>query len=112
VSETRVPTAKHLIEQIAQGDRTQEEILEACRLWLKLHDRSRQVAEDLRRINLWTGTASQKEGILRMQRNRRWSICRPDRIPVELASGYLFHIEADGDLKLTRLEYDYDKRAY
>jgi len=70
------------------------------------------MAEDLRRINLWTGTASKKEGILRLQRNRRWAICRPDRIPVELASGDLFHIEVDGGLKLTRLEYDYDKRAY
>ena len=33
-------------------------------------------------------------------------------MPVELTSGELFHIEVDADLKLTRLEYDYDKRAY
>jgi hypothetical protein len=36
VSETGVPTAKHLIELIARGERTREQIIEACKLWLKL----------------------------------------------------------------------------
>lgn len=36
VSETSVPTARHLIALIAEGDRTHEQIVEACRLWLRL----------------------------------------------------------------------------
>jgi hypothetical protein len=36
VSETSVPTAKHLIELIARGERTREQIIEACKLLLKL----------------------------------------------------------------------------
>jgi hypothetical protein len=39
VSETRVPTAKHLIELIARGEHTQEQIVEASQLWLKLQAR-------------------------------------------------------------------------
>src|SRR5262245_38257318 len=36
VSETSVPTAKYLIERIARGEHTREEIIEACRLWVKM----------------------------------------------------------------------------
>jgi hypothetical protein len=37
VSETSVSTsAKHLIELIARGEHSKEQIVEACRLWLKL----------------------------------------------------------------------------
>jgi hypothetical protein len=36
VSEPSVPTAEHLVELIAAGDRAKEEIVEACRLWVKL----------------------------------------------------------------------------
>ena len=36
VSETDVPTEKRLIELIAVGDRSREQIVEACRLWLRL----------------------------------------------------------------------------
>jgi hypothetical protein len=36
VGETSVPTAEGLVELIAAGNRTKEEIVEACRLWLKL----------------------------------------------------------------------------
>jgi hypothetical protein len=36
VGETSVPTAEHLVELIAAGDLAKEEIVEACRLWVKL----------------------------------------------------------------------------
>jgi hypothetical protein len=36
VSVTSVPTAEHLVKLIAAGDRAKEEIVEACRLWVKL----------------------------------------------------------------------------
>jgi hypothetical protein len=41
VSETSVPTAKRLIELIAGGNYTGEEIVEACKLWVKLQASSR-----------------------------------------------------------------------
>jgi hypothetical protein len=48
---------------------------------------------------------SEKEGILRMQPSRRWTICRPDREPVEITSGELFRVEVDGVLRLTRMSH-------
>ena len=41
VGETSVPTAEHLVEMIAVGDRTKEEIVEACRMWIELRARTR-----------------------------------------------------------------------
>jgi len=48
---------------------------------------------------------SEKEGILRMQPSRRWTICRPGREPVEITSGELFRVEVNGVLRLTRMEH-------
>jgi len=48
---------------------------------------------------------SNKEGVLRIVPSGRWAICRPGRMPYELNSGTIFHIEVDGQLKETRIEY-------
>lgn len=49
--------------------------------------------------------ADDKEGTLRMQSNRRWSIVRPGRAPYELTSGDVFRIEMGGKLVTTRMEF-------
>ena len=36
VSKSSVPAANHLIALIAEGEHSKEQIVEACRLWLKL----------------------------------------------------------------------------
>jgi hypothetical protein len=41
-----------------------------------------------------------------MMTSRRWAIYRPGRLPVEITSSELFRVEVDGELKLTRMEYD------
>ena len=48
---------------------------------------------------------TEKEGVLRLQPSGRWAVCRPGREPVEIASGGLFRIEVDGELKPTRMEF-------
>ena len=48
---------------------------------------------------------SEKGGILQMQPSGRWAIVRPGRIPVEITSGDLFRIEANGELRVTRMEF-------
>ena len=50
---------------------------------------------------------TEKEGILRLQPSGRWAVCLPGRAPVEINSGDLFHIEVDGELKVTRMEFRY-----
>jgi hypothetical protein len=42
----------------------------------------------------------------------RWSVYRPGRLPIEITSGDLFRVEVDGELKLTRMEYDQIDRQY
>ena len=49
---------------------------------------------------------SEKEGTLRMMASGRWAVYRPGRLRVEITSGELFRVEVDGELKLTRMEYD------
>jgi hypothetical protein len=39
-----------------------------------------------------------------MMASGRWAIYRPGRLPVEITSGG--RVEVDGELKLTRMEYD------
>ena len=46
------------------------------------------------------------EGTLRKMPSGRWAVCRPEREPIEITSGELFSVEVDGELKLTRMEYD------
>lgn len=36
VSESNIPTAKHLIELVARGEHTKAQIVEACQLWMRL----------------------------------------------------------------------------
>jgi hypothetical protein len=48
-----------------------------------------------------------KEGTLRMQASGRWAVVRPGRQPVEITSGELFHVEVNGELKPTRMEFRY-----
>jgi hypothetical protein len=55
---------------------------------------------------------TEKEGTLRLMASGRWAIYRPGRLPVEITSGKLFRVEVDGELKLTRMEYDHDSRRY
>ena len=45
------------------------------------------------------------EGVLRLQPSGRWAICRLGEPPFEITSGDRFRIEADGELKLTRMEF-------
>jgi hypothetical protein len=54
----------------------------------------------------------EKIGILRMQRSRRWAICRPGRNPVEIASGESFRVEIDGVLRITRMEHLWGEGYY
>jgi hypothetical protein len=35
----------------------------------------------------------------------RWAICGPDRPPIEINLGDAFHVEVDGELKPTRMEF-------
>jgi hypothetical protein len=55
---------------------------------------------------------SENAGILRMMASGRWAIYRPGHLPVEITSGDLFRVEVDGELKLTRLEYNHTDRRY
>ena len=48
---------------------------------------------------------TEKEGVLQMQLSGRWAVCRPGRAPVEIASGELFRVEIDGELKVTRMDF-------
>jgi len=48
---------------------------------------------------------SEKEGTLRMQPSRRWTICCPGREPVEITNGELFRVEVNGVLRLTRMSH-------
>ncbi len=50
---------------------------------------------------------SEKEGTLRMQPSGRWAVCRPGRAPVEITSGEMFRVEVDGELQLTRMEFQH-----
>jgi hypothetical protein len=45
------------------------------------------------------GTLQQK------QSSGRWAVCRPGDDPVEITSGDIFRVEADGVLRVTRMEY-------
>jgi len=49
----------------------------------------------------------EREGTLQMTTSRRWAICRPGRLPVEITSGELFRIAVPGrtDLQPTRMEF-------
>jgi hypothetical protein len=49
---------------------------------------------------------SEKEGILRMMASGRWAVCRPGQDPVEITSGEPFRVDVEGELKLTRMEFD------
>ena len=55
---------------------------------------------------------SEKEGTLRMMASGQWAVCRAGREPIEITSGELFSVEVDGELKLTRMEYDQIDRQY
>jgi hypothetical protein len=46
-----------------------------------------------------------QEGILQLQRSGRWAIMRPGRVPVEIASGEVFRVEVNGEMKPTRMEF-------
>jgi hypothetical protein len=43
---------------------------------------------------------------LRMLPSGRWAVFRRGRDPIQITSGELFRVEVDGELKLTRMEYD------
>jgi len=60
------------------------------------YDRPRQVGEDLRRINLATGTAADKPVVLRMQTSWRWAACRTDLTPRNSRAETYFHIGVEG----------------
>jgi hypothetical protein len=42
-----------------------------------------------------------------MMASGRWAVYRPGRLPIEITSGELFRVEVDGELKLTRVEYNH-----
>jgi hypothetical protein len=42
---------------------------------------------------------SEKGGILQLQPSGRWAIVRPGRIPIEITSGELYRVEANGELR-------------
>jgi hypothetical protein len=65
-----------------------------------------------RRANERAADMSEKEGTLRMMASGRRAVCRAGREPVEITSGERFRIEVDGELKLTRMEYDQIDRQY
>jgi hypothetical protein len=54
----------------------------------------------------WGSSHEREDGILRMMASGRWAVYRPGRLRVEITSGELFRVEVDGELKLTRMEYD------
>jgi hypothetical protein len=51
--------------------------------------------------------ADPKEGVLQMQSSGRWAVCRPGREPVEITTGDLFRLEVDGELKVTRMQFQH-----
>jgi hypothetical protein len=53
---------------------------------------------------------SDKEGFLKMLPSGRWAVVRFAREPVEITSGELFRVEADGELKPTRMEFRHRRR--
>ena len=55
---------------------------------------------------------SAKEGTLRMMASGQWAVCRAGREPIEITSGELFSVEVDGELKLTRMEYNHTDRQF
>jgi hypothetical protein len=55
---------------------------------------------------------SEKAGILRLMPSGLWAVCRLGREPVEITSGELFRVEVSGELELTRMEYDHERRQY
>jgi hypothetical protein len=50
---------------------------------------------------------TEEEGVLQIQPSGRWAVCRPGREPVEITSGELFRVEVDGELKVTRMEFQH-----
>lgn len=50
---------------------------------------------------------TEKVGILRMHPSGCWAVCRPGHAPVEITSGELFRVEVDGELKLSRMEFEH-----
>ena len=48
-----------------------------------------------------------KEGVLQMQASGRWAVCLPGRSPVEITWGYPFRIEVNGELRLTRMDFQH-----
>jgi uncharacterized protein DUF5348 len=55
---------------------------------------------------------TEKEGTLRMMASGRWAVYRPGRLPVEITSGESFRVKVDGELQLTRMEYNRNGRRY
>jgi hypothetical protein len=55
---------------------------------------------------------SHNEGTLRMQSSGRWAIIRPGHAPYEITSGDVFHVEVDGELKITRMKWAHGERVW
>jgi hypothetical protein len=47
---------------------------------------------------------TEKQGTLRMLSNFKWALCRPGEKPIEIASGEIFHVWHNGEMKPTRME--------
>jgi hypothetical protein len=50
---------------------------------------------------------TETQGTLELQPSGRWAVCRTGASPIEIPSGELFRVEVDGELKLTRMEYQH-----